>query len=126
MRFQIEEVIFYAVVLCGGSCGGLIRLWRDGEHLDLRRACGRCFSSGLLGFGVVGLWIGRTAGDVSGPFYFVAVAALIGYMSSELQDKILSKLISSALRRAGLVGDEPAQRMEREQPREQPREPPSE
>ncbi|QDV26350.1 hypothetical protein [Aureliella helgolandensis] len=106
MEFDKTEAIFYGIIGAAGSIGGLIRLWRDNERLDIRGSLGRILSSGILAFGAIGCWIGRAPSDtITGPVFYVAVATLIGYMGKELQDKILAKLVTYALKRAGLIDE---------------------
>lgn len=93
MEFSKSEIVFYGIAfVVSGTCS-LARIWRDNEPIRSRVVVGRCISSGFFGAGGVALWIGRYPDSAgSGAFYFLAIAALIGYMSKDVQDQILTRL----------------------------------
>ncbi len=103
MVFTSTEVIFYLVVSVFGVLGGVIRHWRDGGSNNRIRAVGRCLSSWVVAFGVVGLWIGNDPSSVISPFYYLAVSTLVGYVSPDIQERIINRLIEELLRRVGLT-----------------------
>ena len=102
MEFKPEEAVFFGAVAATGIVGGFIRLWRDGRSYGIAGNLGRCLSSGVIAFGAIGYWIGDDTSDASGPYYYLAIAALIGYLSSDVQEKILNNVLNSWLKRAGL------------------------
>lgn len=97
MEFEKQEIVYYACIAIVGCLGGLFRQWRDGKRYSWRRAVGSIFSSGLFAFGSVGLWIGHNAGGGSGPFYFVAVAAFVGFYAIDVQE-VLDHSIKSIIK----------------------------
>ncbi len=101
--FTQTEIVFYIVVSVFGILGGVIRHWRDGGSDNRVRSLGRCLSSWVVAFGVVGLWIGDDPSSVISPFYYLAVAALVGYMSPDVQEKIINRLFEEILKRVGLA-----------------------
>lgn len=103
MAFTSTEIIFYACVSVFGVVGGVIRHWRDGGGDSRVRSIGRCLSSWVVAFGVVGLWIGNDPSSVISPFYYLAVSTLVGYVSPDIQERIINRLIEELLRRVGLT-----------------------
>ncbi len=103
MVFTSTEIIFYACVSVFGVVGGVIRHWRDGGGDSRVRSIGRCLSSWVVAFGVVGLWIGNDPSSVISPFYYLAVSTLVGYVSPDIQERIINRLIEELLRRVGLT-----------------------
>lgn len=103
MVFTSTEIIFYVAVSLFGVLGGVIRYWRDGDCDNRIRAIGRCLSSWVVAFGVVGLWIGNAPDSVVSPFYYLAVSTLVGYVSPDIQERIINRLIEEILRRVGLT-----------------------
>jgi hypothetical protein len=101
--FTSTEIIFYACVSVFGVVGGVIRHWRDGGGDSRVRSIGRCLSSWVVAFGVVGLWIGNDPSSVISPFYYLAVSTLVGYVSPDIQERIINRLIEELLRRVGLT-----------------------
>jgi len=89
--FETQEAIFYAAMFLAGTVGGIVRYWRDGNRRSRRRVVGGCLSGGVLAFGAVGFWVGDDPGSIAGPFYYLAIAALIGFLSEELQTQLLDK-----------------------------------
>ena len=102
MVFTSTEIIFYTVVSIFGVVGGIIRHLRDGSTDNWVRNVGRCLSSWVVSFGIIGLWIGDDATGITSPFYFLAVSTLVGYVAPDIQEKIISRLIAEIQRRAGL------------------------
>ena len=103
MVFTSTEVIFYIVVSVFGVLGGVIRHWRDGGSDNRVRSLGRCLSSWVVAFGTVGLWIGNAPDSVISPFYYLAVSALVGYVSPDIQERVINRLIEEILKRVGLA-----------------------
>jgi len=103
VAFSAKEIQFYAVCFIAAGIACLARVWRDNEHIDVRTCIGRCVSSGVLGFGTIGLWIGRSADSISGSsFYYLAAATLVGYVGKDLQDQLLNRIIRYGLQKTGL------------------------
>lgn len=103
MVFTSTEIIFYTCVSVFGVVGGIIRYWRDGGGDNRVRGIGRCLSSWVVAFGVIGLWIGNAPDSVVSPFYYLAVSTLVGYVSPDIQERIINRLIEEILRRVGLT-----------------------
>ena len=103
MEFQKVEIIFYLTVSMFGIAGGVIRHWRDGINYGFAGNAGRCLSSGLVSFGAIGIWIGHDTDAVTGPFYYLAIAALIGFSSQDLQEKVFNRAIGAVLDKFGLT-----------------------
>ena len=106
VAFSTIEIQFYGAcfVLATASC--LFRIWSDGEAIPSRVIIGRCFSSGILGFGVVGLWLGRDSNSVgNGSFYFLAIAAIVGLLRREIQDQLLGNVFQMLAKKFGLGGE---------------------
>ena len=99
MVFTQTEIVFYAVVSVFGVIGGVIRHWRDGDPSNRIRAIGRCLSSWVVAFGVVGLWIGNTPDSVISPFYYLAVSTLVGYVTPDIHEQLVGWLIGEIKRR---------------------------
>lgn len=96
MEFKAAEVIFYTAIFIGGVIGGLCRHWRDYRGpRNVYRSIGRILSSGLLAFGIVGIWVGDDSSSINGPFYFVSAAALIGYLCPSDQDELLKRIMQT-------------------------------
>ena len=94
--------MFYAVSFLASGVASLARILRDGEPIGGRVIFGRCLSSGILSFGAVAIWIGRSPdhSGVSG-YYWLAIAALIAYTSKDVQDQVLHRLSSWVLKKFG-------------------------
>ena len=103
MVFTSTEIIFYACVSVFGVVGGVIRHWRDGGGDSRVRSIGRCLSSWVVAFGVVGLWIGNDPSSVVSPFYYLAVSTVVGYMSPDVQEKLLNRAFEKILHYVGLA-----------------------
>lgn len=95
MDFPQTEIVFYAVAFITAAIACLARIWRDNERIELYVIFGRCMSSAILGCGTVSIWLGDSAGsDGNGGFYWLAVAALVGYCSRDIQDQVLTRVIN--------------------------------
>lgn len=103
MVFTSTEIIFYCAVSAFGIVGGIIRQLRDGGGDNRVRSIGRCLSSWVVAFGVIGLWVGSTPDSVVSPFYYLAVSTLVGYVSPDIQERIINRLIEELLRRVRLT-----------------------
>jgi hypothetical protein len=101
--FQKVEIVFYSAVSLLGIVGGVIRLCRDNISYGIVGNLGRCLSSGLVAFGVIGIWIGNDTSSLSSPFYYLAASALIGFSSSDIQEKIFNRAISVLQKKFGLT-----------------------
>jgi len=101
--FQKTEIIFYVFVSIAGLVGGIVRLCRDNISYGVVGNIGRCLSAGLVAFGVVGIWIGPDTSSLTGPFYYLAAAALIGFSGSDIQDKIFNRAVSKLQEKFGLI-----------------------
>ena len=102
MDFQKVEIVFYSAVSLLGIVGGVVRLCRDNISYGLVGNLGRCLSSGLVAFGAVGIWIGPDTSSLASPFYYLAASALIGFSSSDIQEKIFNRSISVLQKKFGL------------------------
>jgi len=105
--FQKTEIIFYVFVSIAGLVGGIVRLCRDNISYGVVGNIGRCLSAGLVAFGVVGIWIGPDTSSLTGPFYYLAAAALIGFSGSDIQDKIFNRAVSKLQEKFGLTDKKP-------------------
>ena len=101
MDFPKTEIVFYATAFVAACIACLARIFRDNERIDTRVLFGRCASSGVLSFGIVAIWIGSNPDPNAGGFYWLAIAALIGYCSRDIQDQLLSRTISWLLKKFG-------------------------
>ena len=101
MDFPEAEITFYAAAFVASSIACLARIFRDNERIDVRTVFGRCASSGVLSFGAIGIWVGSNPDANSGGFYWLAIAALIGYCSRDIQDQILTRLVNWLLKKFG-------------------------
>jgi hypothetical protein len=101
--FQKVEIVFYSAVSLLGIVGGVVRLCRDNVNYGVVGNLGRCLSSGLVAFGVVGIWIGPNTSSLVSPFYYLAVSALVGYVSPDIQERVINRLIEEILKRVGLA-----------------------
>ena len=104
MDFQFSpiEAMFYAASFVASGLASFARILRDNEPLVPRVVFGRCLSSGFLSFGIVAIWVGRSADTSSfGSFGWLAVAALIGYLSKDIQDQILTRASHWLLKKFG-------------------------
>jgi hypothetical protein len=109
VAFSAAEIQFYSMCFLVSSFACLSRLWRDNERLDLRTSVGRCLSSGVLGFGTIGIWIGRDPSSLNGgSVYYLAIAALVGYVGKDLQDQLLNRLVRYGMKKTGLEDSENA------------------
>ena len=94
--------MFYAVSFITSGIASLARILRDNEPLIGRVVLGRCLSSGVLSFGIIAVWVGRSADTSSfGTFGWLAIAALIGYLSKDIQDQILTRASHWLLKKFG-------------------------
>ena len=106
MRFNTEESLFYATCFLVASISCLLRVWndREGGH-TVSSLVGRCASSGIYGFGIVALWLGRVADSAvssDSPYVFIAISAFVGMAGRELQERI----IGAVFRKIGLIKDQ--------------------
>lgn len=107
MVFETQEIIFYGVCFVVSTFAGLARLWRDNDRVGWRNGLGRCLSSGFFSFGIVGIWAGRDPGSlVASGFFYLAIAAILGWMGKDLQDQILTRLVKFGLKKTGLDDDD--------------------
>lgn len=107
MEFSETEILFYSVAFVAGGLSCLARIWRDNESLGHRVVIGRCISSGFFGAGSVAVfvdWYPDSAGSSS--FYFLAIAAFVGYMSRDFQDQVLTKAAKWIAKKLGPDDDE--------------------
>ena len=104
--FNHAETLFYAICFAVASLACLFRVWNDREsNHTLSSIVGRCATSGIYGFGVVAIWVGRFSGgdsSVVNPYGYVAIAAFVGMAGRELQEKI----IGAVFRKIGLIKDQ--------------------
>ena len=108
MEFSDAEITFYAIAFIVAGLSSLARIWRDNEPIRGRVIIGRVLSSGFFGAGGIALLIGRypDSGGDSGPFYHLAIAAFIGYLSRDFQDQILNRLAKWITKRLGPDDDD--------------------
>ena len=100
--FPQDEIRFYAIAVVVSGVACFARILRDNEPIERRNIVGRCMSSSVLGCGAVAIWLGNHPTDTgNGGFYWLAVCALIGYCSRDIQDQILSRLVGWLLKRFG-------------------------
>lgn len=102
MEFSATEALFYAASFIASGAASFARILRDNEPVIARVVFGRCLSAGFTSFGVVAIWVGRdpSAGALGG-FYWLAIAALIGYTSKDLHDKVLARVSDWILSKFG-------------------------
>ena len=101
-EFSAAEALFYAASFVASGIACFARILRDNEPIIARVVFGRCLSSGFLSFGIVAVWVGRDTDSGSfGGFYWLAIAALIGYLSKDIQDQILTRASSWLLKKFG-------------------------
>lgn len=102
MEFSAAEALFYAASFVTSGAASFARILRDNESLVGRVIFGRCISAGFTSFGVVAIWIGRNPDSGSlGGFYWLAIAALIGYTNKDLHDQILTRVTEWLLSKFG-------------------------
>lgn len=101
MEFHQADLVFYAAVAMSGIVGGALRLLRDRVSYGVGGNTGRFLSSGLVSFGVVGIWIGDNPVGVANPFYYLAIASSIGYASHDMQERIYARGIDLVLDKLG-------------------------
>jgi len=99
--FPKTEIVFYSAAFVASAIACLARIFRDNERIDGYTILGRCVASGVLSFGGVALWVGSNPDTDSGGFYWLAVAALIGYCSRDIQDQIFTRIIAWAIGKFG-------------------------
>ena len=98
MGFDATEGVFYAVLFIAAGAATLIRSYRDNRRYSGRTLVGRCCTGGLIGSGIVALWLGSGAHPASaGGYYFLFAAALIGFFNQEIQERALNPLIDIVL-----------------------------
>lgn len=101
MEFHQADLVFYAAVAMSGIIGGAVRLARDRISYGISGNIGRFLSSGLVSFGVVGIWIGDNPASIVNPFYYLAIASSIGYASHDVQERIYARGIDLLLDKLG-------------------------
>lgn len=110
MVFTSAEIIYYAAVLLFGCLGGLARLLREQVYPGFARSLSSVLSSGIVSFGGVALWIGRSPDSVVGPVYYLAVAVFVGYFTLEVTEfakTVIKSLLRGIFKRMGFeVEDE--------------------
>lgn len=94
MEFVKTEIIFYATITLFGLLGGISRHLRDRLVCGWAGIFGRCLSSGLVTFGVVGVWIGDNPNIIVSPIYYLALSVLVGYATYESPGDLISRLLS--------------------------------
>jgi hypothetical protein len=104
--FNHTETLFYAILFVVAALACLFRVWNDREiSVTGLSLVGRCATSGIYGFGVCAVWLGRFPSDNSGglsPYAYVAIAAFVGMAGRELQERI----IGAVFRKIGLIKDQ--------------------
>jgi hypothetical protein len=100
--FNVIETTFYTVMFVASSAAGFVRVLRDDGDIVLRSAIAKSLGSGCVGFGVVAIGISHFSSITVGSFYWLAVAAFIGYLGQDLQDKILNRIAEWAFKKVGM------------------------
>lgn len=98
MEFDKNEGLFYSILFVAAGAATLVRAYRDSRRYSARVLIGRCCTGGLVGSGIVAIWLGSGAHPASaGGYYFLFAAALIGFFNQEIQDRALNPLIDIVL-----------------------------
>jgi len=98
VKFDANEGLFYAILFVAAGAATLLRSYRDSKRYSYRVLIGRCGTGGLVGGGIVALWLGSGAHPASaGAYYWLFAAALIGFFNQEIQDRALTPLIDIVL-----------------------------
>jgi hypothetical protein len=87
-----DEAIFYGCVWCVGFLAALFVALDSPNIESVRKCCTVGGVSGFLAFSSVALFVGRITEPVTGHWYYLGLAALIG-LSARQQEQIKSKLI---------------------------------
>jgi len=113
VEFERTEIVYYAAVLLFGCLGGLARLLRDQTYPGFHRSLGSILSSGIVSFGGVALWIGRSPDSIVGPIYYLAVAVFVGYFTLEVTEfakTVIKKVLRAIFRGLGFEVEEESDR----------------
>lgn len=109
-----SEAIFYALVFAVSAGGGLARCWLDNDNREFGIIVRRALAVGVLGFGITGFAIGRLASDIPGsPFYWLAIAALIGCVAQDVKDKVFERVVATLMIR--IFGDSEKDKVDNDQ-----------
>ena len=94
---NVDEAIFYGMCWCIGFLAAMFVTLDSASNEPLRK----CFTvggiSGFLSFSVVSLCVGRVTGPLSGHWYYLGIATLIG-LSAKQGEAIRQKMIDYILK----------------------------
>lgn len=98
---NVDEAVFYGLCWCIGFLSAVFVSLDGSANQPLRK----CFTvggiSGFLSFSVVSICVGRITEPLSGHWYYLGLAALIG-LSAKHGDAIRQRLVDTVFR--GLEG----------------------
>ena len=102
--FNAIETTFYIIAFCAATAAGFVRVLRDDGAIVLRSAVAKSLGAGCVGFGTVAVGVSHFSAITAGTFYWLAVAAFVGYLGQDFQDKVLHRIAEWALKKVG-IGD---------------------
>lgn len=98
---MLEEWQFWGLVWGIAASAGVARALRDSDYDDCLSLVSVGLFSGLLGFGVVAIWVGSAGGHVGSEPRYLGLAALLGLAGKE-QDRLVRFIIAQTFDRLGV------------------------
>lgn len=103
-----SEIAMFALIWAMAFASTIARAVRDGDSRSLGRCAGLGCTAGFLAVGIVAVWIDRGPNgiDLSNPWFWIGLSALIGGLGKE-QDRLRLVVWNSLAQvfRAELPGD---------------------
>lgn len=97
IQFGYDEGIFYLVLFGAAAAATLFRSLSNSKRRSYRSLFGRCCTGGLIGSGVVAIWLGSWGHINDSGYYYAFASALIGFFNEEIQARALNPLIDMVL-----------------------------
>lgn len=98
---MLEEWQFWGAVWGIAATSGVARALRDSDYDDCLSLVSVGLFSGLLGFGVVAIWVGSSGGHIGSEPRYLGLSALLGLAGKE-QDRLVRFIIKATFERLGV------------------------
>jgi len=89
---NVDEALFYSLIWTMGFLSSIFVTLGSADDKPTRKCLFVGAISGFLAFSIVSIFVGRVAQPLSGHWYYLGVASLIG-LGSKFQDEILKNFL---------------------------------
>lgn len=97
--------MFWSALWGFAAAAGIARTLRDSDYDDIASLVSVGLFSGLVGFGVVAVWVSSAGGHSGAELRYLGLATLLG-LSGKEHDRIVRYIITSTLDRLGVPDEE--------------------